>query len=271
MTEIVRDTSPDSLAHANEANLTQGFAEVALAYGGDVRDEPDLAWAATCLPAAGWNRVTRAQLAPDTLDARIQWVLDRARALGVPFQWDISPSTRPADLGDHLLRHGFADGGGEPAMGVALARLPAALPLPDGVTVERVADAAAMEHWVRTVLVGFGAPASATADYLPRMSRDVAGPNPAAHYYLARLHGEPVAGAALTTAGGVAGIFSVATIESARRMGIGAAVTMAPLLDARTRGYHVGVLQASEMGYPVYARMGFTEQFRYQSYTWRPA
>jgi hypothetical protein len=45
---------------------------------------------------------------------------------------------------------------------------------------------------------------------------------------------------------------------------------MAPLLDARARGYCVGVLQASEMGYPVYARMGFTEQFRYHAYLWRP-
>ncbi len=44
---------------------------------------------------------------------------------------------------------------------------------------------------------------------------------------------------------------------------------MAPLLDARDRGYCVGVLQASEMGYPVYARMGFTEQFRYRNFHWR--
>jgi predicted acetyltransferase len=68
----------------------------------------------------------------------------------------------------------------------------------------------------------------------------------------------------------VAGIFAVATIEAARGRGIGMAVTMAPLLDARACGYCVGVLQASEMGYPVYARMGFTEQFRYHLYHWKP-
>ena len=45
---------------------------------------------------------------------------------------------------------------------------------------------------------------------------------------------------------------------------------MAPLLAARDRGYAVGVLQASEMGYPVYAHMGFTEQFRYRNYYWKP-
>lgn len=89
-------------------------------------------------------------------------------------------------------------------------------------------------------------------------------------YPAARLHGEPVATSALARAGGVAGIFSVTTIESARRRGIGKAVMMAPLLDARDNGYAVGVLQASEMGYSVYASMGFTEQFRFHDYLYRP-
>jgi GNAT superfamily N-acetyltransferase len=62
----------------------------------------------------------------------------------------------------------------------------------------------------------------------------------------------------------------VAALEAARGRGIGTAITLAPLLDARDRGYRVGVLQASEMGYPIYARMGFTEQFRYQLYHWEP-
>jgi hypothetical protein len=30
------------------------------------------------------------------------------------------------------------------------------------------------------------------------------------------------------------------------------------------------VLQASEMGYSLYARMGFSEQFRYRSFFWKP-
>jgi len=113
-------------------------------------------------------------------------------------------------------------------------------------------------------------PTSAAEAEIVAMARDDLGDAGAASYYLARLHGEPVATAALTLAAGVAGLFAVATIEAARGRGIGTAVTMAPLLDARARGYCVGVLQASEMGYPVYARMGFTEQFRYHLYHWKP-
>lgn len=258
--EIVRDVSPESLARANEDNLAEGLAARA----------PMGATCAMGLHAAGWNRVPRAQLAPETVDERVAWVIARARALGVPFLWDIGPSMRPLDLGGHLLRHGFSDEGEEPAMGVALANLPETLPLHDGVTIERVSDRAAQEQWVRTSCEGFGMPPSAVEPEVAAMAHDSLGDDAAAHYYLARLHGEPVATSALTLAAGVAGIFAVSTLEAARGRGIGTAVTLAPLLDARSRGYCVVVLQASEMGYPVYARMGFSEQFRYRMYRWAP-
>jgi hypothetical protein len=270
MGEIVRDLSPESLARANEVNLAEGLAACARTYGGEVFEAPDLFWCHAGIPLSGFNRILRARLTPETMDARIEWVIERARALRFPFLWDIDPWTQPADLGFHLVRHGFTDRGEEPAMGVALANLPSALPLPEGVTVERVKDHATLEIWARTMSAGFGSPDPAADPVIAAVTRDSFGDDAAAHYYLARMHGEPVATAGLTRAGGVAGIFAVTTIESARRRGIGAAVTMAPLLDARSDGYEVGVLQASEMGYPVYAAIGFTEQFRYHEYVWRP-
>ena len=270
MSDIVRDVSPESLARANETNLAEGLSACALAYGGEARKEPDMVWCAAGIPVSAWNRVLDARLAPESVDERIEWAIARARALRVPFLWDIGPSTLPADLADHLLRHGLSSAEDEPAMGVALARLADAPPLPAGVTIERVSDRASLEQWVRTACAGFEIPAALCEMVVTATLRDSLGDDAAAHYYLARLDGEPVATAGLVLAAGVAGIFSVATIESARRRGIGAAVTRAPLLAARDRGYHVGVLQASEMGYPVYARMGFTEQFRYRAYRWQP-
>lgn len=268
MSGIVLDVSPESLALANDANMIEGFAACVRAYGGEVADEPDLLWCAG--PTGVGSRVLRTQLAPETVDDRIQWVLERARASHAPFYWYISPSTRPADLDTHLVRHGFTDGGDEPAMGVALARLPSVLPLPEGVTVEQVSDRTALEQWAHTAYEVLGAPNSDDAPFVAAVSRDTLDDNAATQYYLARLDGKPVATAGLCLAAGVAGLFLVATLEAARRRGIGTAVTMAPLLAARDRGYAVGVLQASEMGYPIYARMGFTEQFRYRSFYWKP-
>src|SRR5262249_31641246 len=160
------------------------------------------------------------------------------------------------------------DAGDQPAMGIALVRLPPRLILPVGVVIERVRDRRALEQWVHIANESFGAPPSMDAPLVAAISRDTMDDSAVAELYLAYLDGEPVATVALTLAAGVAGIFSVATLETARRRGIGSAITLAPLLAARDRGYAVGVLQASAMGYPIYARMGFTEQFRYRNFSW---
>ncbi|HEY7280486.1 MAG TPA: N-acetyltransferase, partial [Actinomycetota bacterium] len=44
--------------------------------------------------------------------------------------------------------------------------------------------------------------------------------------------------------------------------GIGAALTAAAAAEGRERGYEVAVLGASELGYGVYERMGFTQACR---------
>ncbi len=54
------------------------------------------------------------------------------------------------------------------------------------------------------------------------------------------------------------------------KKGIGAAMTLTPLLEARSLGYEIGVLGASQMGYPVYKRIGFQKYCLIEMYTWKP-
>src|SRR5262249_51523314 len=76
----------------------------------------------------------------------------------------------------------------------------------------------------------------------------------------------PVAAAELTVGGGVVGLYGISTLARDRRRGYGSAITLRPLLDARTAGYRAAVLQAAPDVIGVYARLGFVATGRYVEY-----
>jgi GNAT superfamily N-acetyltransferase len=63
--------------------------------------------------------------------------------------------------------------------------------------------------------------------------------------------------------GDVSGVYAVGTLPEARRRGVGTAATWAAVAVGRDWGCETVVLQASEMGFPVYRAMGFRTVVRY--------
>jgi GNAT superfamily N-acetyltransferase len=81
------------------------------------------------------------------------------------------------------------------------------------------------------------------------------------------LDGQPVSSAAAIRSGATIGVYAVATVERARRRGIGRAVTWAAIDAARSAwGGTIAILQSSDMGLSVYRSMGFEEVARYTEY-----
>jgi GNAT superfamily N-acetyltransferase len=266
MSEILQDLSAPALAAAIEANEAELYAFIGRAPQAQLFDDPDLLAVITGVPHPIFNAVCRARLAPDTLPDRIEAALAPFKARQIPMSWLVGPTTEPADLGRHLEAQGRPHGDPLTGMAADLLALNEDGTVPAGFTIETVQSTGTLKAWIRIQNHCFGVPESVTPPLLDLtlgMGLDLPW-----RYYLGRLHGEPVAISFLFLGAGVAGIYAVATLPHARRQGIGAAITLAPLRDARAMGYRVGTLSASPMGVPVYQRLGFQQYCELHRYVW---
>lgn len=238
------------------------------AAGSEVREDGQVRWAIGNSPIDYFNCVVHADLTEDDADREITASIERLRTHAVPGSWHVGPSMHPSDLGERLVAHGFEYGGDDIGMAVDLEALPKEMPASADSVVERVRDEAGLAEWAAVFGTGFGI-GPLEAGWIEEMFRRL-GFEGAWRHYLGYLAGEPVATSASFYAAGVAGIYCVSTVERARRQGIGAAVTLAALREARDLGFTIGVLTSSEMGYGVYRRLGFVEHCRIGLYEWRP-
>ncbi|NIS81019.1 MAG: GNAT family N-acetyltransferase [Anaerolineales bacterium] len=65
---------------------------------------------------------------------------------------------------------------------------------------------------------------------------------------------------------GCSGIYLVATLKEVRGQGIGSALTLLPLQEARALGYRIGILGSTEKGLGMYRRLGYREYFKFGIY-----
>ena len=266
MPDILLDLSDERLSRAIEENLTAMIPILGKMGRTSTTEPPGVKRSIADVPFALFNSIVDARLAPEDVDRTIQFLIADSNARQVPLLWWIGPSTQPANLGGTLTRNGFRIVDNDPGMAVALENLNEDLRSPTGLSIELARDEDAWWEWSRTMALGFEFPPAATFaidvwyKFLSLIDLDTVQP------YLARLDGEAVATSLLFLGAGVAGIYSVATIPTARRKGVGALVTLHPLLQARARGFKAGVLEASEMGEGMYRALGFTKYCQICSY-----
>jgi GNAT superfamily N-acetyltransferase len=271
MSEHAAGFSEKDLIRAIESNGEEFLLALGRAAGAEERDDGRVRRVIGNCPIDYHNCVVGADLSPEEADGVILESQERFRAHEVPGSWHVGPSMRPPDLGERLLAHGFDYGGDDIGMAVDLSALSEDPRVPESFIVERVRDERDLTVWTHTLAAGFGE-GPVEAQWVGEMYRRIGlGDDVPWRHYLGRLGGEPVATSTLFLGADVAGIYFVFTVEGARRRGIGAVVTLAALHDAREMGCQERVLESSEMGYPVYRRLGLQEYCRIGLYEYHPA
>lgn len=264
MSEIVVDLSPSKLVEAIEANMFDFWIHIGRSQQVDLYDGPDMIRLTCDIPSPFCNNVLRAQLTLDDIDTRIEETLSHFKSKDLPIRWMISPSTRPSNLGNYLEAHGLTHVTDFPGMAVHLPELNEDLTTPSDLTIERVGDTKTLKLMIDTFAIGYGIPVSVGSLFFDIFSS--LGFELPLRHYLGWLKGKPVACCSLLLSSGVAGIYLVATVQEARGQGIGSALTLLPLREARALGYRIGILGSTEMGLGMYRRLGFREYFKFGIY-----
>lgn len=260
MTDLLRDDADEAVLAAIDLNWRASSRAFGLAPTTVIRDDDELFWYVTGLPSGAFNSVMYANLAPDRIDAAVAELFTLRERYGVPVGWLIGPSSRPTDLDRQLEARGLEHKVTlTPMTRVLGGHLPTAERVP-GLTVERVQDPATYEEWIIAEHRGFGAAGKLDSGLAAIRRAMGIGHNLPFHHFLGRLDGAGVATATLLLAGGIAGIYDVSTVPEARRRGIGTAMTLAALREARRLGYEIAFLQPSAMGRPIYERIGFRQR-----------
>lgn len=224
----------------------------------DIKVDDDVIWGTTGLPLSAFNGATAATFTRTSVDARIDQVLDYFRELKIDMSWWVGPTSTPADLGKRLVARGLAADGAAPGMAVSLEGWTHP-PRPDGLVVQPALDAAMFRQAMEAMFAGFEMPADLLAPFEERFRDFCVGPRAIQRTFLGMIDGRPVATSLGMVVDDVVGIYNVATVPDARRLGFGGAVTAAAMAYGRERGARWAILESSPMGVSVYERLGFRQ------------
>lgn len=256
----------DDLARCVQENVIAAFvlAGTHMA-GGRVERFPGVTLVATGLPLLLFNQVLIEDGGEvEATRASVQRAVALFRGLGKRFVVTLRGG-QDEPYYDTAADLGLAPLPDSPWMpGMAMHPLPAPGPaaLPAGHEIRVVADAAGLADHAAVLANGFGMP----LEWAVAFAQESLAAEPNVAFYVGYQDGEPVtSGLGVRTARTI-GVYNIATVEWARRRGLGAAMTHRVVDDGAAAGCDVAILQASDMGLPVYVRLGFQTVVEYYGY-----
>jgi len=236
-------------------NLVEAFASIARAVpSGRVESTGGVTLVRSGVASSGYNIVFALDppVPMSGIEGRIEEMFARP---GVPWHLTTSSETTPSferlirdfHLTQHLVHPAFV-----------WAPLPEAPPPPpQRLEIRPVPPLGGMRAFIRVVIEGFGERSGIFDRWLDETR---AAPRPVSEtrgLYLGCVDGRPACTASRVRTGDIAGVYAVATLPRFRRRGFAAAITARAAIDGRSEGCRESYLQATELGRPIYEKMGY--------------
>lgn len=272
MEEIVQTLGNPRMIAALEANLEEemmcfgrGLA------GGEIYNDGEVEGFFT--GRAYLNGILRTHLRnrdAESIEACIKAVLRHFRGKQVnKIGWSLGKDSRPEDMGGYLEEHGFIRLG-EENIGMALAseNLLAEETSVKGLEIREIEDLEGLKILRHMEMEGFNSSEEMAQNYYEMYAGVGFGRGTAWRHFSGWWQGEAAASTSLLFYAGVAGIYGVTTLPGARRHGIGRAMVLHAIEQARHAGYKIVILSPTDMSAGIYRRLGFREYTRIRHYTY---
>lgn len=230
------------------------------------KETPELTIMNNDTKIAMFNRILFTNLKPENTKQKIGEIVEYFDSKKLPFNWQVDPDDKPENLASKLEEAGL-ERSETPGMAVILKDL-IEPKMPEDFTWNKVDSPEKLREWSYLMCRAYGMPefgwdllATAT------INMGIVDDYPC---YTGYYKEKPVATSAVFYSDGVAGLYSVASLPEVRGKGIGSMISYVPFIDAIERGYKIGILHSSPMGYRVYERLGFEEICKLVRYQWNP-
>jgi ribosomal protein S18 acetylase RimI-like enzyme len=257
---ILSDPKEDELASAVHENLYALFRSMQAIPGCELAEKEELSLHHSFPTNPMFKGAWKTRLPAEETEVKIDEVMDWFNQRDAPsFFWWTDPQTKPLDLAEQLMKRGF-DGNleGDPGMVLDLRELNENIPFPSQLKIKRAIDQESLEDWRDIFCEAYGSQTSHGQAWI-EATLAAGQENAPWQLYVGYLEGDPVSTSMIFNGAGVTGVYAVGILPAFRNMGIGSAMTLKPLSNARQQGYHYAVLFSSRLGSPVYKRLGFRE------------
>ncbi len=257
--------NPQKISSMIEYNTAEFFMNLGHLNKDEVLDKPEIKY----IFSKNWqSRIFMANFNELEAPQNIMQIISRLKELKISALWFISPMSRPENLENILEDHGFTFQNSWKAMAIHLKTAPEQFDIPDGMEIKEVQNLEELKIWTDVLVKSFEFP---IVESYKKYFINAGVENIDFNYYLGFFNGEPVATSIYFKGTTAAGLFYIGTIPKARGKGIAETMVKYLLNRAKNEDYEFCVLQASELGYPVYKRIGFKEYFDTNIYNWKTA